>query len=299
MLPGARPGPCGGSPVSTAQPSAQVAWEHVTRVARASGSSFYWAMRLMPAQRRAAMFAIYAYCRELDDIADADTPPEQRRAELENWRAEVGRIWDGTPKTPTGRALLDVRRDFAIHRDDLIAVIDGVATDADGPVIRPSLAELDLYCDRVASAVGRLSVAVFGAPGEDGQALAHSLGRALQLTNILRDVDEDGWSGRLYLPDEVLSRAGVAPAAPALVLKEPGLPQACAMVAEMARGHFAAARAALARCDRRAVRPAAVMLESYHRLLGHMERRGWQTRSPRMRLSRSEKLAIGIVHGLL
>ncbi len=280
-------------------PSAAEAWTHVRQVARASGSSFYWAMRLMPARRRAAMFAVYAYCRELDDIADADTPLAQRRAELDGWRQEVSRIWEGVPQTLTGRALLDVHRDFPIRRDDLIAVIDGVATDADGPVIRPSLSELDLYCDRVASAVGRLSVAIFGADGEDGQALAHSLGRALQLTNILRDVDEDGWGGRLYLPDEALTQAGVAETTPALVLKEPGLPQACAIVAEMARGHFTAARAALARCDRRAVRPAAVMLESYHRLLARMERRGWQTRSPRMRLSHPEKFAIGLVHGLL
>lgn len=280
-------------------PSAAAAWTHVTQVARASGSSFYWAMRLMPAKRRTAMFAIYAYCRELDDTADADTPLTQRRDELDAWRQEVARIWNGAPQTLTGRALLDVRQDFPIRQEDLIAVIDGVATDADGPVVRPSLAELDLYCDRVASAVGRLSVAVFGAAGEHGHALAHSLGRALQLTNILRDVDEDGWSGRLYLPDEALTRAGVNETTPALVLTEPGLPQACAIVAEMARNHFATARDALARCDRRAVRPAAVMLESYHRLLARMERRGWQTRSPRMRLSPPEKFFIGLRHGLL
>ncbi|MDA0220854.1 MAG: presqualene diphosphate synthase HpnD [Proteobacteria bacterium] len=285
--------------MNATSPSVQTAREHVAGVARASRSSFYWAMRLMPARRRAAMFAIYAYCRELDDIADSDAPAAQRHAGLDAWREEVARIWQGTPATPTGRALLEVRAAFPIRREDLIAVIDGVATDACGPVVRPSLAELDLYCDRVASAVGRLSVAVFGAVGEDGDALAHSLGRALQLTNILRDVDEDGGIGRLYLPDEALTRAGIAPAPPAQVLAAPGLPQACAIVAAMAGEHFAAARAALARCDRRAVRPAAVMLESYHRLLTRMERRGWQQRSPRMRLSRPEKLAIGIVHGLL
>jgi len=282
-----------------AMPPQDAAWQHVTQVARASRSSFYWAMRLMPAQRRKAMFAIYAYCRELDDIADSDAPAAQRRAGLEAWRDEVARIWVGAPQSPTGRALLDVRHSFPIRRDDLIAVIDGVATDAEGAVVRPSLTELDLYCDRVASAVGRLSVAIFGAAGADGNALAHSLGRALQLTNILRDVDEDGGNGRLYLPDEALTRAGVAPGSPSQVLADPGLPQACAIVAEMADGHFAAARVALARCNRRAVRPAAVMLESYHRLLARMERRGWQQRSPRMRLSRTEKLAIGIVHGLL
>ena len=285
--------------MSTASPSREAAWQHVREAARASGSSFYWAMRLMPARRRDAMYAVYAYCRELDDIADSDAPAAERRAGLDGWRAEIARIWTDAPESLIGCALNDVRHAYPIRREDLEAVIDGVATDANGPVVRPSMAELDLYCDRVASAVGRLSVAIFGAPGENGLALAHSLGRALQLTNILRDVDEDGGNGRLYLPDEALTRAGIAPAEPAAVLREPALAQACAIVAGMAREHFAAARAALARCDRRAVRPAAVMLESYHRLLGRMERRGWQTRSPRMRLSRPEKLAIGIVHGLL
>ena len=285
--------------MSAAGPLREAAWEHVRAAARTSGSSFYWAMRLMPARRRDAMYAIYAYCRELDDIADSDAPAAERRAGLDGWRAEIARVWADGPERLIGHALNDVRQVFPIRREDLEAVIDGVATDADGPVVRPTLAELDLYCDRVASAVGRLSVAIFGAHGENGLALAHSLGRALQLTNILRDVDEDGGNGRLYLPDEALASAGIAPAEPAAVLREPALPQACAIVAGMAREHFVAARAALARCDRRAVRPAAVMLESYHRLLGRMERRGWHTRSPRMRLSRPEKLAIGIVHGLL
>jgi len=283
----------------TASTGETEARDHVTRVAQASKSSFYWAMRLMPARRRTAMFAIYAYCRELDDIADGAAPPEARRAALDAWREEVARIASGNPLTPTGWALMAVRRDFGIADDDLRSVIDGVATDAAGPVVRPSLAALELYCDRVASAVGRLSVAVFGVAGPEGTQLADSLGRALQLTNILRDVDEDAAEGRLYLPDEVLTAAGIAGGTPATVLRHPALPDACGAVAAMAHGHFADARGALARCDRRAVRPAAVMLESYHRLLLRMERRGWDRRSPRMRLSRVEKLAIGLTHGLL
>lgn len=283
----------------TARTTADDPWVHVAAVARQSRSSFYWAMRLMPARQRAAMFAIYAYCRELDDIADSDTAVGDRQAGLEAWRNEVDRIWEGRPETPIGRALAQVRQMYPIRREDLVAVIDGVASDATGPVVRPSLAELDLYCDRVASAVGRLSVAVFGVAGPHGDALAHSLGRALQLTNILRDVDQDACDGRLYLPEEILDKAGVTAREPEEMVSDPALPHACAMVADMARQHFAAARVALARCDRRSVRPAAVMLESYHRLLGRMERRGWQQRSPRVRLSRREKFTIGILHGLL
>jgi len=275
------------------------AWRHVSRVAEASRSSFYWAMRLMPQQRRLAMFAIYAYCRELDDIADGTMSVADKLAALEGWRQEVVRVWQDAPATGTGRALTLVRRSFPIEREDLVAVIDGVATDAAGPVVRPTQAEFDLYCDRVAGAVGRLSVAVFGAAGREGKALAESLGRALQITNILRDLDEDGAEGRLYVPDEVLMQAGIDGRTPAAILADPAMPRACALLALHAHQQFSLARAALARCDRRRVRPAAVMLVSYSRLLARMERRGWVVRTPRARLSRLEKLSIGLFHGLL
>ena len=274
-------------------------WRHVHGVARSSRSSFYWAMRLMPSWRRAAMFAIYAFCRELDDIADGDATAAERASGLDAWRIEVERIWNGEATTPTGRALLEVRRDFPIARDDLLAVIDGVATDATGIVLAPSLAELDLYCDRVASAVGRLSVAVFGEHGDAGHDLAAHLGRALQLTNILRDVDEDAAIGRLYVPEEMLAEAGVRSRDPAAVVRDPVLPRACVALARKARTHFDAAAEALARCERHRVRPAAVMMVSYRTLLDRMERRGWQHRSPRMRLGRLEKLLIGLRHGVL
>jgi squalene synthase HpnD len=274
-------------------------WCHVSRIAQASRSSFYWAMRLMPRQRRLAMFAIYAYCRELDDIADGTLSVTDKLAALHGWRQEVARVWQDAPKTETGRALVLVRQGFPIEREDLLAVIEGVATDAAGPVVRPSLIDFDLYCDRVAGAVGRLSVAVFGAAGRDGTALAGSLGRALQITNILRDIDEDGAEGRLYIPDEDLAQVGIDGRTPAAVLADPALTRACALLAMRAHEQFSLAREALLRCDRRHVRPAAVMLASYSRLLGRMERRGWAVRTPRARLSRLEKLSIGLLHGLL
>jgi phytoene synthase len=276
-----------------------VAWEHVGRVVRESKSSFYWALRLLPAPKRAAMFAIYAFCRELDDIADSPAPADEKRRDLATWRQEVNNVFEARPATSTGRALDHVRRSYPIERDDLLAVIDGVATDADGPVTRPSLSELELYCDRVAGAVGRLSVAVFGATGPSGAALASNLGRALQLTNILRDLGEDRDEGRLYLPDEVLHSVGIAARTPAEVLADARLPLACEVTASMARVYFNRAAEALSRCDRRSVRPAAVMMVSYRRLLARLERRGWPHEGPKVRLSRGEKLAIGLVHGLL
>ncbi|MEM7121234.1 MAG: presqualene diphosphate synthase HpnD [Pseudomonadota bacterium] len=274
-------------------------WAHVERLVQGSKSSFYWAMRLLPVAKRRAMFAVYAYCRELDDIADEPAPETEKQQGLAAWRREVNAVYDNAPTTSLGRTLNDVRQDFPIQRDDLLAVIDGVATDANGPVVRPSLAELELYCDRVAGAVGLLSVAIFGATGHAGEMLARSLGRALQFTNILRDLREDAADGRVYLPDEWLRDAGIEALSPETIMNDPALGDVCRTMAAAADGYFKQADDALAACDRRAVRPAVVMMVSYRRLLRKMERRGWPQTGDKARLSAAEKLAIGVYHGLL
>ena len=132
-------------------------------------------------------------------------------------------------------------REFGLRREDFHAVIDGMEMDVVADIRAPDDATLDLYCDRVASAVGRLSVRVFGMEEGDGIALAHHLGRALQLTNILRDLDEDAALGRLYLPAEALRAAGITTTDPAAVLASPALGQVCATLVERARRHFAEA----------------------------------------------------------
>ncbi|MGH6972350.1 MAG: squalene/phytoene synthase family protein, partial [Caulobacteraceae bacterium] len=154
---------------------------------QASGSSFYAAMRLLPPPERAAMFAVYAFCRLVDDIADEPGPtPALRRAELDAWRADIAALYAGAPRERIANLAEPIRR-FGLKQEDFLAVVDGMEMDVDGPIAAPDFPTLDLYCDRVASAVGRLSVRIFGMPDEPGQRLAHHLGRALQLTNILRD----------------------------------------------------------------------------------------------------------------
>ena len=167
------------------------------------GSSFYWGMRLLPKARREGMFAIYAFCRAVDDIADDLPTREQKIAGLAAWRADIAALYAGEmPHDPLARLLVKPIADFALRRADFEAVIDGMETDALNDIQAPSMAELDLYCDRVASAVGRLSVRAFGETSLAGDRTAYALGRALQLTNILRDVVEDADRGRLYLPRE-------------------------------------------------------------------------------------------------
>jgi presqualene diphosphate synthase len=156
-----------------------------------SGSSFYAGMRVLPRPEREAMYAIYGFCRIVDDIADdLGAPLAERRAELDAWRGDIAALYCGEP---AGRAefLLEPVRLFGLAQSDFVAVIDGMQMDLDRDLRWPVFAELDLYCDRVASAVGRLSCPVFGMERETGIELSHHLGRALQFTNILRDIDED------------------------------------------------------------------------------------------------------------
>ncbi len=170
------------------------------------GSSFYAAMRILPRDKRQAMFDIYGFCRAVDDIADdCARPREARRAELQAWRADIDAIFAGrAPPRLSGLARSIATYD--LQRKDFLAVIDGMAMDVEADIRAPDWPTLDLYCDRVACAVGRLSTRIFGLEARLGDPLAEHLGRALQLTNILRDLDEDCTLGRLYLPREALDK---------------------------------------------------------------------------------------------
>jgi phytoene synthase len=266
---------------------------------RGAGSSFYGAMRLMPPARRNAMYAIYAFARAVDDIADGDMGAADKRAALDRWRAAIETLYaGGVPAAPLARALVAPIVDFGLERADLLAVIDGVAMDAGPPIQAPAQAQLDLYIDRVACAVGRLSVRVFGCPDAEGVQLAAALGRALQITNILRDLAEDGASGRLYLPKERLVRHGVVAEDPTTVLADDRLPAVADDLAAEALGAFDEAEAIARRCPRATVRPARVMAAVYRAQLGRLARRGWRDLGRPVPVPRVVKLWLALRHGL-
>src|SRR5882757_74740 len=219
----------------------QTASDPAALQAQVSGSSFYAAMRVMPKPERAAMFAIYSFCRMVDDIADDGTRPRALRAtELDRWRADLDALY---ADRPAGRAgfLKDAVHDFGLRQADFLAVIDGMEMDVAADIRAPDLATLNLYCDRVAGAVGRLSTRIFGMDEVPGLELAHRLGHALQLTNILRDIDEDAAIGRLYLPRELLVKAGVVTTDPIAAIGDPRIDGVCRALATQAGDHFAAA----------------------------------------------------------
>ena len=203
----------------------------------ASGSSFYAAMRILPRDQREAMFQIYSFCRQVDDIADSDGPRPERLAALQQWRDDIDALYQGHPPPRLQDYVASVRS-FGLKREDFLAIVDGMEMDVPQDIRAPDLATLDLYCDRVASAVGRLSVRVFGLPEDDGILLAHHLGRALQLTNILRDIDEDAALGRLYLPREGLLHAGITSNDPHKVIAERALAESVPAAGRAGEGAF-------------------------------------------------------------
>jgi len=273
-----------------------------TTEAKVSGSSFYAAMRILPPHERAAMFAIYDFCRKVDDIADDPGPTQQERREgLERWRADVAALYAGAaPASCLG--LVGPVGDFRLEQADFLAVIDGMQMDVDTDIRGPDFAILDLYCDRVASAVGRLSVKVFGMDAEPGRELAHHLGRALQFTNILRDLDEDAAMGRLYLPAEALAAAGIAASAacdPGAVMANPGLDAACRWLAAKAHEQYALTDRIMASRPRGRMKTPALMIAVYGRILKAMEAEGWNAPRRRVSLGKARLLWVALTAGLL
>ena len=265
---------------------------------RASGSSFYLGMRLLPAPERDAMFAIYAFSRAVDDIADEAGPTrEERRAELNAWRHDIAALYYGKP-APRAHFLDRYVRHYGLRKDDFLAVIDGMEMDVVEDIRAPDLKKLDLYCDRVACAVGRLSIKVFGMEEGPGFELAQHLGRALQLTNILRDLDEDAAAGRLYLPRELLDAAGIGSNDPKTVIADPNIGKACVPLAAMARGHYRSAKRVLYAWPRGKLRAPKLMGAVYSQILDKMERHGWAPPRRRVKLGRGRLIAIALRYGL-
>lgn len=240
----------------------------------AAKSSFYLAMRVLEPERRDAMYAIYAFCRAVDDIADERGDRALRAAQLEEWRKDLDELYAGRVHQRCAY-LAEPKRRFDLRREDFDAVIDGMAMDVEEDVCAPDWNKLDLYCERVASAVGRLSIRVFGMPEEPGRLLAHHLGRALQLTNILRDLDEDAERGRLYLPCEAIERAGMDDLSPQAVLAHPKIDEVCAEVAARAREHYAQANSIMASQPHRLVKAPYLMSVAYASILDRLAARGF------------------------
>lgn len=270
---------------------------HIETVVRRSGTSFSWGMRVLPAERRRAMYAVYAFCREVDDIADGELTAPAKTARLDAWAEEIERLFAGRATEPIARALGPAVAAFGLAKKDFLAVIEGMKIDAAQRLRLADAAALAHYCDCVACAVGRLSNPIFGIGRELGDPLARALGEALQLTNILRDLDEDAARDRLYLPADLLARHGIAADDAARVLAHPKLPRVCDELARTAGERFAQARALLSRIGGDG-RPAALMMQTYWRTYRRLTKRGFAAPRRPVRLSSLDKALIVARYGI-
>jgi len=259
----------------------------------ASRSSFYAAMRVLPLDQRDAMYHVYAFCRAVDDVADNGGPRDVRMAELSRYRSDIDQLYASGRTTPRTCDLAYPIAKYGLKKSDFIAVVDGMEMDIVRDIHAPDWKTLDLYCDRAASAVGRLSVQIFGIEGDLGIELSHHLGRALQLTNILRDVDEDAAMGRLYLPKEALRDAGIDVTDIDAILAHPALDRVCRGIAQKTRNHYYRSEEIMARCPRRAARSPRMMATVYRGILEKLIARGWH--APRADVRRSKRYVLWAV----
>lgn len=239
-----------------------------------SGSSFYYSFVFLPPERRQAITALYAFCREVDDVVDECTEVEIANAKLAWWRTELDRVFDGEPTHPVGQALKDVITRFELPREQLMEIIDGMAMDL-AQARYADFKSLQLYCYRVASVVGLLSAEIFGYTDRHTLKYAHDLGMAFQLTNIIRDVGDDARRGRIYLPIDELERFSV-PASDILESRHtPEFRRLMEFQAERAYHFYDQAMAQLPACDRRSQRPGLIMAAIYRTLLDEIARDGF------------------------
>jgi len=272
---------------------------HVEAIVKRSKTSFYWAMRRLGEEKRSAMFAVYAFCREVDDIADDPGLGTDKHVQLTEWRDEIERLYENKPMNPVSQALAAPKDHFGLRKNDFLALIDGMEMDAHNAVRIADMPTLELYCDRVACAVGRLSNQIFGIDQQTGDPVAFSLGQALQLTNILRDVHEDAQRDRLYLPQDLLKKHGITVQNKATsVLDQSSLPDVCRILAQTAQRRFEESEAILETCDPVQMRPAIMMMEAYRRIFHRLLKNNWECFDPPVSLSKAEKLWVVFRYGI-
>ena len=261
--------------------------------ARRSGSSFYHSFRFLPPDRRRAITALYAFCREVDDVVDEVSDPQLARIKLAWWREEVARIYEGTPQHPVGRALREPVERLGLDRDLLIEIIDGMEMDLDHTSYA-TFRELTLYCHRVAGVVGLLAAEIFGYKDRGTRKYAEALGLAFQLTNILRDVREDAERGRIYLPLEDLERFGHTPHELLAARDSAPFQELLRFQAERAHEHYRKAFELLPEGDRLSQLPGLIMAEIYRTTLVEIERDGLQVLNHRVSIPKPRKIWLAL-----
>jgi phytoene synthase len=263
--------------------------QYCQQKAAASGSSFYYSFLFLPPEQRRGITALYAFCREVDDVVDEISEPSVARAKLAWWREEVARMFGGTPQHPVGQALGPAAARYALPREGLEQILEGMAMDLDYNRY-PDFPTLEVYCHRVAGVVGQLSARIFGYTQPATLDYARNLGIALQLTNIIRDVGEDARRNRVYLPLDELQRFGLQTEDIVMLREDDRFLRLMQFQIARAKARFDQALALLPAADRRSQRAGLVMGRIYRTLLDEIEHAGGRVMNQRIGLTPLRKL---------
>ena len=255
----------------------------------------FWATQLLPAPRTRALYALHAFCREIEAIAHSEASASLKQALLSGWRSEIALLYEGRPRHALARSLMGPVRLYGLRCNDFLRIIDGWETDSRAGRQAPSLPELDFHCSQTAGGIGLLAMGILGLETPAAERIAAELGRAVRLTELLRDLSADAARNRLYLPHELLAAHGLLSDSPRSVLTHPALANVCGELATLAEEHYAAAAKAIAASRSPGARVAALILATYRAILQEVRARGWKHLEKPIRLSagRKARLALG------
>ena len=267
---------------------------NIKQIVKRSGSSFFWGISLLPRAQRNAMYTLYAFFRHIDDVVDGNLEMAEKLEILKAWREEIDNIFDKkTPITDIGRRIYKNCMRFKLPKEEFIRLLDSMSMDLPEPMRAPSLDDLYKYCAGVAGVPGNLSLRVFGCQDENLiKELSLSLGTALQLTNILRDIKEDALAGRVYIPKEFLAKAGIFSNNPETVIIDKNLAIAREELARIAAENFNKAQLLIEKLDKKVKRPVNVIACLYKKYFDLMQKRGWEVISPKPKISRMHKFGL-------
>lgn len=269
---------------------------NIKKIVKKSGTSFFWSMRFLPKAKREAMYTLYAFCRHIDDIVDGDSSMTEKQELLQAWREEMDNIYDKkVPATDIGRKIYKNCMRFKLPKSEFLQLIDSISMDVPNPVQAPNLNDFYRYCRGVAGVPGSLSLRIFGCSDEKMiEELSSSLGNALQITNILRDVKEDALADRLYIPREFLEKADISITDPKSVITDKNLVFAREELAKIASKDFQKAYELIKHLDKKTARPVKMIANIYKKYFDIMQKRGWEVISPKPTISKFEKLALAL-----
>jgi len=249
-------------------------------------------MRILDSEKRNAMFAIYAFCKEIDNIGDKFTEKKIKEKELKKWKKEIEKIYKNKSNNIFGKTLKKYIDQYKLKRGLFLEIIKGIEMDINKKMVAPKQKILNLYCYRVAGAVGLLSLKIFGENNKNSRSFGIKLANAFQITNILRDIKEDSLLGRLYIPKEILKKAGIKENNIDQIIKNKKFPNACKQLAKLADLNFKIAEKKLSYCSKNKLKSSILMMETYKFLLKKLKKKGWQDIEKKVNLSKFEKIIL-------